>query len=423
MNRYISRFLTSPGFSLALVAAITLFAAAPASAQCNEVVSGLRTALGITQSNQGNLIVSETGTVAPHSGRISIVDPNGPSGNRRTLLDGLPSGINDQSEPSGPAGVFMRGRTLYLAIGIGDGILAGPPMSGAAFGNPTPSSPIFSSILALHFSANVENNTTGFTLTLADQFTLASGQTVTLSNGSHKLTVELIADFPNFTPNPRPPYPLNVRGSNPFDLVAVGNRLYVTDGGQNTVRKVNIQSGAFSTLVTFPNLPNTLFPGLGGPTVEPVPTGIAYSHGKLLVTLFSGFPFPPGVSRVRQVDPSTGADADFITGRKTAIDVIALTSDDEGDNDGNQAGDHQDVADTDWLVLQHASPFGPFFPPPGLVLRFETPTSSPTTVAACLIRPTSMIFDEDSSKLYITELGPAGPSGGPSRVVSVAIAP
>jgi hypothetical protein len=175
--------------------------------------------------------------------------------------------------------------------------------------------------------------------------------------------------------------------------------------------------------VTFPNLANPLFGIIGGPTSEPVPTGIAYSNGKLLVTLFSGFPFAPGVSRVRQVDPSTGADADFITGRKTAIDVIALTSDDEGDNDGNQAGDHQDVADTDWLVLQHAAPSGPFFPPPGSVLRFETPTSSPTTVAACLFRPTSMIFDDDSSKLYITELGPAGPSGGPSRVVSVAIAP
>ena len=410
MNRYTSHFFTSVGLSLTLVAAIILFAAAPASGQCTEVVSGLRFALGITQSNQGNLIVSETGTVVLHTGRISIVDPNGPSGNRRTLLDGLPSAINDVGQPSGPAGVFMRGRTLYVAIGIGDGILAG------SLGNPTPSSPIFSSILALHFSANVENNTTGFTLTLADQFTLASGQTVTLSNGSHKLTVELIANFPNFTLNEPPPG--NVRGSNPFDLVAVGNQLYVTDGGQNTVRRVNIQTGAFSTLVTFPNVPNTTFPP-GGPTVEAVPTGIAYSNGQLLVTLFRGFPFPP-VSVVEQVNPTTGAHAPFITGLKTAIDVFVLTSEDEGDNDGNQTGDHQDVADTDWLVLQHASGPGPMTPP-GRLLRFETPAGPPTTVATCMIRPTSMTFDEDSSKLYITELGPA--PAGPSRVVSVAIAP
>ena len=42
-------------------------------------------------TNQGNLLVSETGTTTLHSGRISIVDQNG---NRRTLLEGLPSAIN-----------------------------------------------------------------------------------------------------------------------------------------------------------------------------------------------------------------------------------------------------------------------------------------------------------------------------------------
>jgi hypothetical protein len=397
MNRNIFRL---PSITFLLSLAVLLLAGVDARAQCTEVVSGLRNALGITQSNQGNLIVSETGTGALHTGRISIVEPGG---NRRTLLDGLPSAINDVGEPSGPAGVFMRGRSLYLAIGIGDSILAGPPMSGTAFENPSHSSPIFSSILALHFSANVEKNSSGFTLSLAQQSALAGGQTVTLSNGSDKLTVELIANFPNFTPNPPPPG--NVRGSNPFDLVVVGNQIYVTDGGQNSVRKVNIASGAFSTLVTFPNVANPLFGTIGGPTSEAVPTGIAYNDGQLLVTLFTGFPFPPGASRVRQVDPSTGADVDLITGRKTAIDVIPLEF-------GN---------DTDYLVLQHASPFGPFFPPPGLVLHFETPAGPPTTVASCLTRPTSMTLDEKADTLYITELGPA-PSG-PSRVVSVPFAP
>jgi len=399
MNKHIFRLPSITSLFL-LVVLVLLFAGVEARAQCTEVVSGLRNALGITQSNQGNLIVSETGTGALHTGRVSIVEP---SGNRRTLLDGLPSAINDVGEPSGPAGVFMRGRSLYLAIGIGDAIVAGGP--GVAFANPNPSSPLYSSILALHFSANVEKNTTGFTLSLAQQLALAAGQRVTLGNGGDKLTVEIIANFPDFTPNPFPPVAGNVRGSNPFDLVVVGNLIYVTDGGQNSVRKVNIASGAFSTLVTFPNLPNPMFPGLGGPTVEPVPTGIAYDDGRLLVTLFTGFPFPPGASRVQQVNPSTGAAADFITGRKTAIDVIPLA----------------DGSDTDYLVLQHASPFGPFFPPPGLVLRFETPAGPPTTVAACLVRPTSMTLDEKAETLYITELGPA--PAGPSRVVSVPFAP
>jgi len=108
-----------------LLAATMMLAGMDARAQCPaaELISGLRIPLGITQTNQGNLLVGETGTTEPNTGRISIVDPDG---NRRTLLDGLPSGINDVLEPSGPAGVFVRGRTLYVAIGVGDVAIAGP---------------------------------------------------------------------------------------------------------------------------------------------------------------------------------------------------------------------------------------------------------------------------------------------------------
>ncbi|MBA3512868.1 MAG: ScyD/ScyE family protein [Pyrinomonadaceae bacterium] len=387
---------------LSLVVSVLLLAGVEARAQCTEVVSGLRIPLGITQSNKDNLIVSETGTGPLHSGRISIVDPNG---SRRTLLNGLPSAINDVLEPSGPAGVSMRGRTLYVVIGIGNSIVAGGP--GVAFENPNPSSPLFSSILALHFSASTEKNTTGFALSFANQVALASGQKVTLSNGAgEKLTIELIVNFPNFTPKPGPPG--NVSGSNPFDLVIVGNQIYVTDGGQNSVWQVDLSTGAFSTLVTFPPVTNTLFPGFGPPFSEAVPTGIAYADGQLLVTLFTGFPFPPGASRVEQVDPSTGAHSSLITGRKTAIDVLPI-------NEGS---------DTDYLVLQYASPFGPFFPPPGLLLLFETPGGPPTTVASCMTRPTSIVLDEKTGTLYITELGPGPPSlPTAGRVVSVPFTP
>jgi hypothetical protein len=193
--------------------------------------------------------------------------------------------------------------------------------------------------------------------------------------------------------------PLNVRGVNPFDLVVVGDQIYVTDGGQNSVWQVDSETGAFSTLATFPNVTNA-----GGSTSEAVPTGITYADGQLLVTLFSGVPFLPGSSRVEQVDPSTGAITNLISGRKTAIDVLQIS---EG-------------GDTDYLVLQLASPFGPFFPPPGLVLRFESPAAAPTTVASCLLRPTSMVLDEKTGTLYITQLGtgpPAMPAAG--SVVSV----
>lgn len=393
MHRQTLRFLI---FTLALAVSL-LVTAARATAQCSEVTSGLRAPLGTALTNKGNLLVSETGTTALHSGRISIVDP---SGNRRTLLDGLPSAINDVNEPSGPAGLFMRGRTLYVAVGTGDAGRPGP-IPGTTIPNPNPiSSPIFSSVLAIQFSANTEKITNGFTVTADNEQALANGEVLTLSNGGgDKITIRMVADFPNFIPFPLPFFSPNIQLSNPFQLVAVEDTLYVTDGGRNRVWQVDLLTGSFSTLVAFPNIPNPLFPTLGGPFLQPVPTGIASSGDHLLVTLFRGFPFPPGTSTVEQVDPLTGSHTAFITGLKTAIDVLPITEED---------------GDIDHLVLQHAS-IGPFFGGPGLVLRFATPAGPPIVIANCLTRPTSMKFDKKTGTLYVTELG--------GRIVAIPVTP
>ena len=132
ITNFIVRIFNSVAFSVALAASAAVVGDAQANAQCTQLASGLRSPLGTALTNQGNLLVSETGTTAPRSGRISIIDPNG---NRRTLLRGLPSGINDVGDPSGPAGIFIRGRTLYLAIGAGDVGIAGP-FPGTALENP-----------------------------------------------------------------------------------------------------------------------------------------------------------------------------------------------------------------------------------------------------------------------------------------------
>src|SRR5215204_3493854 len=235
MNKRIFHLLAAVKLLPALAAAAVLFGCTQASAQVvcpvTQVTAGLRRPIGITQSDQGNLLVSETGTPAPDTGRISIVDPGG---QRRTLLDGLPSGISDAGDPSGPDGLFLRGRTLYVAVGVGNTILPGPS-PGTAVANPDPTSPIFSSVLAVHFSANVEHQTDGLTLTPADQQALADGEKVSLGSGSDQITVELIANFPNTAPAA---VPGTVNGSNPFDLVAVGDQIYVTDGGMNLVWQV-----------------------------------------------------------------------------------------------------------------------------------------------------------------------------------------
>jgi len=399
MKKHLLVFLRSRRHLLCLVGGIWLFSTSPLQAQCPppaELISGLQIPLGITQSNKGNLLVSETGTRAPNTGRISIV---GPAGSRWTLLDGMPSGINDVNEPSGPAGLFMLGRTLYVAIGIGDSILPGPSL-GTALPNLNPASPIFSSVLAVHFSANVEATTSGFVLTFVNQQALGRGERVPLQNGAgDQIEGELVTNFPDYTSNPLPTLPANVLGSNPFDLVVVGNHVYVTDGGQNSLWQVDIPTGRFSTLATFPNFPNPLFPGLFGPFVEAVPTGISYFDGRLLVALITGVPFPAGTSTVYSVDLKTGAQAPFIVGLKTAIDILPI----------------RERSDTDYLVLQHASGDGPFFPPPGLALHFEVPGGPPTVLPYCLTNPTSMTFDEKTRRLYVTELT--------GRIVAIPIAP
>jgi hypothetical protein len=389
----------------------------PVIAQCAPLTSDLHVPLSVIQSENGNLFVSESGTLTPNTGRISIVDRNG---NRRTLLDGLPSGINDVGEISGPSGLFLDDSTLYVAIGIGDSILAGPA-DGTAIANPTPSSPIFSSVLAIRFGHRLERNTAGFTLTPANQQALANGERVQKSNGGgDQISIKLIANFPNFFPEPSPEVPGNVRGSNPFDLVVVESRrdhdrhdkddneddqVYVTDGGRNLIWKVNPESGAFSILAVFPQVSNPLF---GPPFIDAVPTGIAYSNGRLLVTLFRGFPFPPGTSVVAEVSLLTGNPTPLISGLKSAIDVLPLRS-------------HRDI---DHLVLQHAS-IGPFFDSPGLLLRFETPAGPPEVVANCLTLPTSMALDSRNGTIYVTELTPM-PPGLPvvsGRIVTVPFAP
>ena len=379
--RKYSTILSVAAFACALVAA------APAWAQCpvTELISGLEGPLGMTISNKNNLIVAESGTTAPNSGRISIVDLNG---NRRTLLSGLPSGISTQGEPSGPSGVAMRGRTLYLAIGVGDAVLAGPD-PGTSIPNPNPSSPLFSSVLAIHFSAAAEMITSGFQLSPADQQSLANGQKVNLSNGGgDKVRIELVANFPDYTPDSIPGFQENVRHSNPFALVIVANRLYVTDGGQNSVVQINLEHGSFSTLATFPPIPNPL---PGPPVLDAVPTGIVFSQGKLLVTLFRGFPFPAASSTIVKVDPTTGSFTPLIDGLKSAIGVLPVTS--NTDVEG---------MDPSYLVLEHSS--GNALEGPGILSLFPTPAGPPEVIANCLTTPTSMALDSTTGTLYVSEL-------------------
>jgi len=366
------------------------------------LISGLMFPLGITQTEDDNLIVAESGQLGMlHAGRISIV---GTDGFRRTLVDGLPSATNDAGTPSGPSGVVMRGRTLYVTIGLGDSILP-VGTTPVRIGNPSPSSRLFSSVLAIHFGAHTERTTIGFSLTTADHDALADGQTVKLSNGrGDKIAIELVANFPDYVPNPLPTAASNVQGSNPYHLELIGDRLYVTDGGRNLVWKTDIHTGAFEPLATFAPVPNPT--AVGGPMLEAVPTGIREFEGQLFVTLFRGFPFPPGSSAIEQVNPRTGVHAPLLTGLRAAIDVLFSDDDDREGRESDDAHGWSKKGDDSLkslFVLQHGSgPLLPTFSGPGSLTRWDA--AGTTVLADCLGRPTSMVRDERSGTIYVTEL-------------------
>lgn len=372
-------------FTLALVVSVALPGTVRAQAQCTGLLSGLRLPVGSTLTDHGRLLIGESGDGSAGSGRISIVDQNGM---RRTLIDGMPSGHADVGDPSGPSGLFMQGRSLFVAIGTGDTGVLGPRPGTTLVNLKGPSSPIFHSVLAMYFSAGTEARTTGFTMTPADQQALANGRLVWLHDSRWNfLFIRVVTKFPGFVPTPLPDVPDNISVSNPFGIVGLGRSLYVSDGGRNLTWKVDRLSGAASAFATFPNIPNPLFPHVGGPFQQAVPTGITVEHDKVLASLFRGAPFATGTSTIEQIDSRTAAHAPLISGLTTAIGVIPLH--------GRQ---HR------YLVLE-MSASGPFFSGPGTVLRFDDPAGPPTKVADCLAAPTSMTLDRGAGILYVTESG------------------
>lgn len=380
---------------LAFVCAVALTGVTAQAQQCpvNQFASGLKAPVKLILSTQGNLFIAETGD-GLNTGRISIVDFNG---SRRTLLDGLPAGVNAVGELSGPSALLLRGRTLYVAIGEGDTTLPGPIPGATQIGNPAPSSPIFNSVLALRLSAHTERATQGFTLTSADHVALDSGQRLTLRDGAgNKLNAELVVDFPDFVPQPLPFFAGNVRNSNPFGLQSDCDSLYVVDAGLNSVVEVDIRSGSFETLTEFAPLPNPL--PFGPPVSDAVPDSIRQFGDQLLVTLLTGFPFAPGVAQVRAVDLKTGDNRPFITGLTSAIDVLPLKT----------RGDKRP-----FLTLEFSADL--LAGSPGRLQRFAAPGAAPTLIADCLITPTSMARDPQSGTLFVAELATG-------RIVTIDIA-
>jgi hypothetical protein len=350
--------------------------------------TGLRAPVKIITTPKGNLLVAEGG-MGPNTGRISILDF---SGNRRTLIDGLPSAFGGpEASPGGPSGLAFRGRTLFVTIGGGDGVLPGP-VPGTEIPNPNPSSPFLSAVLSVRLSPQAEETTQGFQMTFADQLALQNQGFLKLTDAAgNQLTVEVVANFPNFTQD----FPTSVRASNPFGIVIKGTLLYVVDASQNVIYEIETATnngmgsqppGTYRTLIRFPAKANPL--PVGPPFLDAVPNSIHVVGKSLLVSFLTGFPFPAGFAEVRKVRLVNSANEPFISGLSSAIDVLPPT------DDTGQGLFYTLEFSTNMLVPNT----------PGRLSRFNPADGSLAVVLNTLITPTSLARNEANGDLFVTEI-------------------
>ena len=367
----------------ALTCMLTSVNASGQSATTSVIASNLKAPVKSIITPKGNLLVAEAGT-GPNTGRISIIDP---TGNRRTLIDGLPSGLAPPNlDPSGPSALALRGRTLFVVIGAGDGTLPGP-VPATEMINPNPSSLFLSAVLKLRLSTLVEDTTQGFTL---DQTALSTnGFSKTVDAAGNELTVEVVTNFRNYTYEPRPNFAGNVRASNPFGIAINGRKLYIVDASQNKIWEVDSDTGARRTLVVFGPKPNPLFPTLGPPFIDVVPDGVRLIGKSLLVPLLSGFPFAPATTEIRKIRLVNGANEPFISGLSSAIDVLPV-EDEFGQNR--------------FFVLEFSTNM--LAGAPGRLSLYDQPSGVPVVLVSNLVSPTSISRDETTGDLFVTEIFP-----------------
>src|SRR6185436_12983444 len=189
-----------------------LITASAAFAQPQTIITGLQSPRRIILTPRGNFLVTES-TSAINTGRVSFVSRGG---TRRSLIEGLPSGIEVTGmNSSGPAALALRDRTLYLAIGAGDSERSGTRPGSSVYNPAGESSPIFASVLKIQLGSDIDVLTGTFTFTPQIQQQLADGDDVDLSDGAGGTArFSVLCDFPDGIPDANTIY----RFSNPFSL-------------------------------------------------------------------------------------------------------------------------------------------------------------------------------------------------------------
>jgi hypothetical protein len=300
----------------AIIATLMVFFTSGHATAQSPFAEGLQFPQRLILTPRGNLLVSEGGTAEPNTGRVSLVNREG---TRRSLLDGLPAGRGHGITAFGPSGMGLDGRTLYLILGEGD-VQVGPPFVVNLDG---PSSPIFSSVLQITFSADVDAIASSFQMSWVDHWALLDGYDLDLRNATgDRAKVHLLTAFRTLVRNVLGS-PARMRPADPYGawLDASNNALYVVDSSAETLIKVNTTTGRSQVLARFQ--PDERSTPAGPQYVDTVPTAVCPVGDSFLVSFLSAAPFPPGSSSVRTWNPSSGA----YPALKPLISDLTMTTD------------------------------------------------------------------------------------------------
>jgi sugar lactone lactonase YvrE len=333
-------------FPLFFLLVLTLFYTActkdddtPKKLVASTVTQGVPGSIGIEVDAKGNIWATESGTATADSsgnthndnGKVVLVTPDG---KQQDAIINLSSYANAVShEVQGTVHLMLDGTTLYILSGD---YLYHVDISAYKFGD-----------------APIDGKT---------------------------LEKEDVASVVRAIPGDNNPD----KDSHPYNMTKGPNGdIYIADAGANAIVH-RTAANQFSVLATFPALDNPLFPGLGGPKVQVVPTSIRYDGSNFLVTALTGFPFPQGKAVVYKVSP-TGAVSTYQSNFTALVDQAA----------GNSAGA---------LVLQHSGAFvlpAGFDAGSGAVIQINGTTA--TVLQDSLALPTG-IKQVGTDTWYITSL-------------------
>lgn len=235
-----------------------------------DFVSNLIAPIAITKGASGNLWVAELGTGKGQDGTVSIITPDGKV---YPVISEFLSVISPEGTPAGLSHLIFKDNILYILHGA-------------------------------------EGKLYKFDAT---DFVPGKSIPVKASTLKSEDIGQFVKDYKFKADNGE---------TNLFNLTwGFEGDLFITDAAANAIirRKANGDLSVFYEFLPYANA------GATPPTIDFVPTGIAYDGSKLLITSLTGFPFIEGKASIQQLD----ADAKVSTykeGFTTLTDIVLTAS-------------------------------------------------------------------------------------------------